>query len=50
MGNAESLGPRPTGIPRWLVIALAPVVGLVAVPAVVITLRAEVGRTGARKT
>ena len=34
MVNAESPGPRPAGIPRWLAIALAPVVGLVAVPAV----------------
>ena len=30
--------PRPAGIPRWLAIALAPVVGLVAIPAVPWTL------------
>ena len=34
MGNAESPGPRPAGIPRRLALALAPVVWLVAVPAV----------------
>jgi protein-S-isoprenylcysteine O-methyltransferase Ste14 len=34
MGNAESPGPRQAGIPRWLALALAPVVGLVAIPAV----------------
>ena len=34
MGNAESPGPRPAGMPRWLALALAPVVGLVAIPAV----------------
>ncbi|MFL5244890.1 MAG: methyltransferase family protein [Gemmataceae bacterium] len=33
MGNAESPEQRPTGIPRRLVLALAPVVWLVAVPA-----------------
>jgi protein-S-isoprenylcysteine O-methyltransferase Ste14 len=37
MGNAKSPEPRPTrpvGIPRWLAFALAPVVWLVALPAV----------------
>ena len=34
MGNAESPGPRLAGIPRWLALALVPVVGLVAIPAV----------------
>ena len=37
MGHAESPEPqpqRPAGIPRWLAIALAPVVGLVGFPAV----------------
>jgi protein-S-isoprenylcysteine O-methyltransferase Ste14 len=34
MGNAESPEPRPAGIPRRLVLALAPAVWLVAVPAV----------------
>ena len=37
MGNAESPEPRPprqAGIPRWLALALAPVVWLVALPAV----------------
>ena len=34
MANAESPEPRPGGIPRWLALALAPVVWLVAVPAV----------------
>jgi hypothetical protein len=37
MGNAESAEPRrvrPAGIPRWLVLALSPVVWLVALPAV----------------
>ena len=34
MANAESPGPRPAGIPRWLALALAPVVGLVGIPAV----------------
>ena len=34
MSNAESPEPRPAGIPRWLALALAPVVWLVAVPAV----------------
>ena len=37
MGNAKSpepRPPRPAGIPRWLALALAPVVWLVAVPAV----------------
>jgi protein-S-isoprenylcysteine O-methyltransferase Ste14 len=37
MGNAESpepRPPRPAGIPRWLALALAPVVWLVALPAV----------------
>ena len=37
MGNAESSEPRrsrPAGIPRWLALALAPVVWLVALPAV----------------
>ena len=33
MGNAESPEPRPAGIPRWLALALAPVVWLAAVPA-----------------
>jgi long-chain acyl-CoA synthetase len=36
MGNAESPEPqpaRPGGIPRWLAIALAPIVGLVGFPA-----------------
>jgi len=33
MANAESPGPRPAGIPRWLALVLAPVVWLVAVPA-----------------
>ena len=37
MGNAESpewRSPRPAGIPRWLALALSPVVWLVAIPAV----------------
>lgn len=37
MGNAKSpepRPPRPAGIPRWLALALAPVVWLVALPAV----------------
>jgi hypothetical protein len=37
MGNAElpePRPPRPAGIPRWLALALAPVVWLVALPAV----------------
>ena len=37
MGHAESpqpQPPRPAGIPRWLAIALAPIVGLVGFPAV----------------
>jgi hypothetical protein len=34
IGNAESPGPRLAGIPRWLALALASVVLLVAVPAV----------------
>jgi protein-S-isoprenylcysteine O-methyltransferase Ste14 len=34
MGNAESPAPRPTGIPRRLVLAPAPAVWLVGVPAV----------------
>lgn len=34
MGNAESPEPRPASIPRRLVLALAPAVWLVAVPAV----------------
>lgn len=37
MGHAkspESQPPRPVGIPRWLAIALAPIVGLVVIPAV----------------
>jgi protein-S-isoprenylcysteine O-methyltransferase Ste14 len=37
MGNAKSpepRPPRPVGIPRWLALALAPVVWLVALPAV----------------
>lgn len=33
MGNAESPEPRPAGIPRRLVLALAPAVWLVGVPA-----------------
>ena len=37
MGHAESpesRSPRPPGIPRWLALALAPLVWLVAIPAV----------------
>jgi protein-S-isoprenylcysteine O-methyltransferase Ste14 len=34
MGNAKSPEPRPAGLPRWLVLALAPFVWLVAIPAV----------------
>ena len=34
MGNAEPPEPRPAGIPRWLALALAPVVWLVALPVV----------------
>jgi protein-S-isoprenylcysteine O-methyltransferase Ste14 len=37
MGHAESpesRSPRPAGIPRWLALALSPVVWLVAIPAV----------------
>ena len=37
MGHAkspESQPPQPVGIPRWLAIALAPIVGLVGIPAV----------------
>ena len=34
MRNAESREPQPAGIPRWLALALSPVVWLVAVPAV----------------
>src|SRR3954471_10732178 len=37
MGHAESSEPqppRPAGIPRWLAIALSPIVGLVGFPAV----------------
>jgi protein-S-isoprenylcysteine O-methyltransferase Ste14 len=33
MGNAESREPRAAGIPRWLALALAPVVWLVGFPA-----------------
>ena len=33
MGKAESPEPRPAGIPRWLALALAPVVWVVGVPA-----------------
>jgi protein-S-isoprenylcysteine O-methyltransferase Ste14 len=34
MTKAESPEPRPGGIPRWLALALVPVVGLVGIPAV----------------
>jgi hypothetical protein len=32
--SPEPQPPRPVGIPRWLAIALAPIVGLVVIPAV----------------
>lgn len=32
--SLEPQPPRPAGIPRWLAIALAPIVGLVGFPAV----------------
>ena len=40
--------PRPTGIPRWLAIALAPVVGLVAIPAVHAGIPSVLSHLGAR--